>query len=112
MSAGVAENPAAAVHVQDGGQRADRVDRFEDADPHVADLRRNGDPLVGHFELGDRRSLDVVEDLASTVGAEFVEERGLRGGVREFLGRAFEEVLAHKGFRPFLITGSPSRPAR
>jgi hypothetical protein len=64
MSSGVAENPATAVHVQEGGQHAERVDGLDDADPHLTDVRRNGDPFVVH--------------LGMAIGAEWTSSRTFR----------------------------------
>jgi hypothetical protein len=46
MRGGVAEHPAAAVHVQDHRLCPGCVRRPDDAHPHVADLGRHGDPAV------------------------------------------------------------------
>ena len=61
---GVAEHPAAAVHVEDRRQRPCGVRRRDDADAHVADLGGDGDPAIVDGQLVDRRGLDVVEHLA------------------------------------------------
>lgn len=101
MGRGATEHPTAAVHVQDGGQRSTHPDRLDDADPRHTDVRRHIDLLLGHVRLGYRRGLDVVEDLARTVGTEFVEERRLCRGGCELLSRRFEEMLGPDGSRPF-----------
>jgi hypothetical protein len=64
------------MHVQDGREAFLSVDGLDDADPDVADLGRNGDPLLGDVELGDRGSLNVVENLARAVGAPELPARG------------------------------------
>jgi hypothetical protein len=95
---GVAQHPAAAVHVEDHRQRP-RGLRWSD-DPHadVADLGGDGDPAVVGRELVDRRGLDVVQHLAGLGGGELVEERRLRGRLDELLGGRLEHdrrVRAH-----------------
>ena len=73
------------------------AERLDDADLHVADRGRHGDPFLVDVELVDRRGLDVVEHLAGTVGAEVVEERRLRRGVGELLGGRLQDVVGHGG---------------
>jgi hypothetical protein len=95
VGAGVAEHPAAAVHVEDHGQRAFGALGPDDADAHVSHVGRNGDPAVVDRQLVDRRGLDVVEHGAGLVRCELVQERRLgrrlderlRGGL-EHDGRA------------------------
>jgi hypothetical protein len=89
---GVAEHPAAAMHVEHDGKGSRRAGGLHDADRDVADLRRDGDPGLVDVGLGDRRRLDVVEDLAGAVRLELVEERGLRGGVGDLLSRRLQDV--------------------
>jgi hypothetical protein len=96
MGAGVAEDPPAAVHIQDCSERVRRPRRFDDAHPNVADFRRNGDPLVGHLELGDGCGLNVIEQLAGTVDAELVE-RWLGRHIGELLRGRFQNWLSHTG---------------
>ena len=67
VGTGVAQHPAVAVHVEDSRKRSGRAERLDDADRDVADLRRDGDPALVDVGLGDRRGLDVVEDLAGAV---------------------------------------------
>jgi hypothetical protein len=69
---GVAEHPAATVHVQDHRQRALAADRAHDPHLDVAGLGRDGDPAVLDRQLVDRGGLDVVEDLAGLSRGELV----------------------------------------
>lgn len=48
VGAGVAEDPAATVDVEDHRQDIDAADGLHDAHAHVADAGGNGDPLVVH----------------------------------------------------------------
>ena len=82
---GVAEHPAAAVHVEDRGQRARGIGRPDDADAHVAHLGGDGDPALVDRQLLDRLGLDVVQYLARLVRRELVDERRRRGRVDELL---------------------------
>ncbi|GAA4997122.1 hypothetical protein [Actinopolymorpha pittospori] len=70
------------------------ADGLEDADAHLADLGRDGDPLFLDVGLVDRSGLDVVEHLTGPLGPELVQEGGL-GGVGELLRRRLQNVLAH-----------------
>ena len=85
---GVAEHPAAAVHVEDHraacpSAPAGRTMRTLD----VADVGRHGDPALVDGQLVDRRRLDVVEHLARLVGRQLVQERRLGGRLDERLRR-------------------------
>jgi hypothetical protein len=102
-----AEDPAAAVHVEDRGEGPGRVGRRDDADPDVADLGGDRDPPLVHVGLVDRRGLEVVEDLPGAVGPELEEERRLGGRVGDVLGRRLEDVFAH-GLRSW-VEGTASR---
>ncbi len=95
VRAGVAEDPATAVHVEDHGQRADAADGLDDAHPHVAHLRRNGEPLVVHVRLFDGLRLHVVEQLARALDPELVQQRRLGRRVGEILRGGFENNVAH-----------------
>ena len=90
VGVGVAQHPAAAVHVEDHRQRPGGVRRPDDPHAHVADLGGDGDPAVLDRELVDRRGLDVVEHLAGLGGGELVEERRLGGRLDELLGGRLE----------------------
>jgi hypothetical protein len=85
VRAGVAEHPAAAVHVQDHGQRALGAGRADDPHEDVAVLGRHGDPALVHRQLVDRRGLHVVEHLARSRGAELLQEWRIGGGLDERL---------------------------
>jgi hypothetical protein len=87
---GVAEHPAAAVHVQDHRQRALHAGRAHDAHLDVADLGRHGDPVHVDGQLVDRRRLDVIEHLARLAGGQLVQERRRGGCVHERLRRGLE----------------------
>ena len=54
VGGGIAEDPAAAVHVDDDGKDPVGVDRADDADPSVADSGGDGDPLLltGSLSIG------------------------------------------------------------
>jgi hypothetical protein len=77
MGGGVAEHPAAAVHVDDDRQHAVGAARLDEPDACVAHWRGHGDPFLVDRELLDGRGLDVVEDLARCGVVELVEQRGL-----------------------------------
>ena len=87
---GVAEHPAAAVHVEDHRQRPLGVGRPDDPHAHVADLGGDGDPALLDRQLVDRRGLDVVEHLAGLGRGELVQERRLGGRLDERLRRRLE----------------------
>ena len=93
MGAGVAEDPAAAVDVQNRGKGRRRPRRFDDARLNVADVGGNAHPLLVDVGLVDRCGLDVVEDFPCALGPELVEERGLRGRLGKLLRRWFKDVL-------------------
>ena len=77
VGAGVAEHPAAAVHVEDHRERAGGTGRAEHAHAHVADVGGDGDPALVDRQLVDRRGLHVIEHLPRLGGRELVEERRL-----------------------------------
>jgi hypothetical protein len=89
------------MHVEDGGENTRGASWLHDADAHVSNIGRNGDPLLVHLRHGDWDGLDVVEYLSRAVGAELVQERRFRGSVRDLLRRRLEEVLAHDGLLVF-----------
>ena len=97
VGARIAEHPAAAVHIEHGRQDLRCAGGLDDADGDVADFGRHGDPRLVGVGLGDRRGLDVIEDLAGAVRPELVEERRLRRGVGDLLGRRLQGVVAHGG---------------
>ena len=80
---GVAEHPAAAVHVEDHRQRPDGVPGPDDPHAHVADVGGHGDPAVIHGQLVDRRGLQLVEHGACLGRAQFVQERRPGGRLDE-----------------------------
>ena len=63
----------------------------DDAHAGVADVGRDGDPLLVDGQLVDRRGLEVVEDLARGGGLELVEERRRRRRVDDALGGRLED---------------------
>ena len=90
---GVAEHPAAAVHVEDHRQRPDGVGGPDDPHAHVADVGGHGHPAIIHGQLVDRRGLQFVEHGARLGRAQFVQERRLGGRLDDRLrGR-----LEHNG---------------
>ena len=110
MGAGVAEHPPAAVHVQHRRHaQPGGTDRLDDPDLHVTDRCRHRDPLLVDLRFVDRCSLDVVEHLAGTVGAEVVEERRLRRRVGDLLGGRLQDVVVHGGSS---FEGSVRSPCR
>jgi hypothetical protein len=90
MGAGVAEHPAAAMHVQDHRQRALGAGRAHDPHTHIADVGRDGDPALVDGQHVDRRRLDVVEHLARLVGGQLVQERRIGGRLDERLRGGLE----------------------
>jgi hypothetical protein len=90
---GVAEHPAAAVHVEDHGQHPDVMRRADDLHADIADVGRNRDPVGIDGELVDGRGLHVVEHLASLGRSELVQERRLGGRLDELL----RGLLEHDG---------------
>jgi hypothetical protein len=93
----VPEHPAAAVHVQDHGQRALGAGRANDAHLDVADVGGDGDPALVDGQLVDRRRLDVVEDLARLVGRQLVEEGRVGSRLDERLRRGLEHDSGGRG---------------
>ena len=68
MGLRVAEHPAAAVHVQDHGERPEDVPGTDDPDAHVADVGRHGHPVLVDRRRVDGSGLHVVEDGARLLG--------------------------------------------
>jgi hypothetical protein len=91
VGVGVAEHPAAAVHVQDHRQRPYGVPGPDDPHAHVADVGGHGGPAVIHGQLVDRRGLHVVEHGARIGGAQFLDERRLGGRFDERLRGGLEQ---------------------
>ena len=92
---GVAEHPAAAVHVEDHRQRPGGVRGPDDPHAHVADVGGHGDPAVVDGQLVDRRGLHVVEHGARLGRAQLVQERRLGGRLDERLrGRLEHDGVA------------------
>ena len=97
VRAGVAEHPAAAVHVQDHRQRAPA--------PAGRTMRTWTSPtsagtVIQRSSIGqlvDRRRLDVVEHLARLVGGQLVQERRRGGRLDERLGRGLEHDRGMRG---------------
>ena len=94
---GVAEHPAAAVHVEDHWQRPDGVRGPDDPHAHVADVGGHGDPAIVHGQLVDRRGLQFVEHGARLGRAQFVQERRLGGRLDERLRGRLEHDRVVRG---------------
>jgi hypothetical protein len=77
VRAGVAEDPATAVHVQDHRQRPDGVRGPDDPHAHVANVGGHGRPTVIHGQLVDRGGLQPVERGARLSRAQLVQKRRL-----------------------------------
>jgi hypothetical protein len=104
VGAGIAQDPAASVNVEDHRQDGRRVGRLHDPHPHIADFGRDRNPLLCDLELIDRRGLDVVEHLARAFRTELVEKRRRRGQVGDLLGFGFEDRLCrYHGFLPLVV---------
>ena len=73
VGAGVAEHPAAAVHVDDGRQATLGAFRLDDPHAGVAYGGGHGDPFLVDRQLLDRPGLKVVEDLARLGILHFVD---------------------------------------
>ena len=98
MRVGVAEHPAAAVHVEDHWQRPDGVRGPDDPHAHVADVGRHGDPAVVHGRLVDRRGLQLVEHGARLGRAQLVQERRPGGRLDDRLRGRLEHDRVVRGY--------------
>jgi hypothetical protein len=97
VSAGVAEDPAAAVHVDDDRQRAGAAGRPDDPDAGIADLGGDGDPLLFDRQQPRGIRLQVVEHLARSGGLELVDERRNGSGVDDALCGGLEDDAGLNG---------------
>ena len=77
------------MDIEERRKWAGGADRFDDPHSYIAYACRNRDPLFIDIELWDRRGLNIVQNLPCTLGAEVVEEWGLRRRLRDLLGRLF-----------------------
>src|SRR5215469_9579571 len=86
MGLGVAENPAASVHVHDDWQHARGTPRLDDPYSDVARWGRDRDPLLIYRRLADRDTgLRVFQDLPRIGRRHLVEEWRLRKRVSDLL---------------------------
>ena len=88
---GVAEDPPAAVHVDDDGQDRRRAAGPDDPHPDVTDRRGHGDPLLVDGQLVDGRRLEVVEHLARSLRTQVDQTPWGRPCLGEVLRGRFED---------------------
>jgi hypothetical protein len=88
---GVADNPAAAVHVEDHWQCPDGIRGPDDPHAHVANVGGDGDPAVVDGQLVDRGGLQFVEHGARLGWGQFVQEWRLGGRLDEHLRGRLEQ---------------------
>src|SRR5215813_450804 len=96
MSARVAKNPAAAVHVDDDREHAGGSPRFDEANAYLACRGWHRDPLLVDRRFLDRPGLCVVQDPAGGGWFHLVYEWRFREGFGEIPRGGFQDDRAHE----------------
>ena len=95
VSAGISEDPTAAMDIEDRRKWTGGADGLDDAHWYIACACRNRDPLFIGIELWNGGGLNIVQNLPGGRGSEIVEERRLRSRLRDLLGCVLQSGRLH-----------------